>query len=42
MLIIPYSDDLNIDSLSDMVQFVNQTEVEPTDRLTDRAYILEV
>lgn len=32
----------NIEELSRMVQEVNQTQVEPEERLTDRAYIIEI
>lgn len=32
----------NIEELSRMVQEVNQTQAEPEERLTDRAYIIEI
>lgn len=41
MIIIPYTDDMDIEMFSDMVSQVNASEVAPEDRLTDRAYILE-
>ena len=41
MIIVPYTDDMDIDMFSDMVSQVNASEVAPEERLTDRAYILE-
>lgn len=41
MIIVPYTEDMDIDMFSDMVSQVNATEVAPEERLTDRAYILE-
>lgn len=43
MIIIPDDDgNSNIEELSRMVQEVNETQVEPEERLTDRAYAIEV
>ena len=40
MLIVPYTEDVELDTFSEMVGEVNYTEVDPTERLTDRAYII--
>lgn len=40
MLIVPYTEDVELDAFSEMVGEVNNTEVDPTERLTDRAYII--
>lgn len=42
MIVIPDDGKSNIEELSRMVQEVNQTQVEPEERLTDRAYIIEI
>lgn len=42
MLIIPYTEDIDLNTFSEMVGEVNSTEVDPTERLTDRAYIITV
>lgn len=42
MIIIPDDGKRNIEELSRMVQEVNQTQVKPEERLTDRAYVIEV
>lgn len=42
MIVIPDDVKSNIEELSRMVQEVNQTQVEPEERLTDRAYIIEI
>lgn len=42
MIILPYTDDMNLDELSAMVSEVNNTEVRPEERLTDRAYIVTI
>lgn len=42
MLIIPYDEQVNLDDLSLMVAEVNATQVEPEERLTDRAYLIEL
>jgi hypothetical protein len=40
MLLIPYTEEIDIDTFSEMVGEVNNTQVDPTERLTDRAYII--
>lgn len=40
MLIAPWTEDIDLDTFTNMVTEVNNTEVEPTERLTDRAYII--
>ena len=42
MLILPYQDDMNLDDLSDIVKEVNAVQVEPEERLTDRAYLIKL
>ena len=42
MLIMPYNDDMNLDDLSDIVAEANMIQVEPEERLTDRAYLIEI
>lgn len=42
MLIIPYDEKVNLDELSLMVAEVNATQVEPEERLADRAYLIEL
>ena len=42
MLIAPYTEDMNIEEFSYMVTEVNHTQVDPTERLTDTAYILSI
>lgn len=42
MLIIPYDEQVNLDELSLMVAEVNATQVEPEERLADRAYLIEL
>ena len=42
MILIPYEEDIDIESFSFMVEQVNDTQVDPTERLTNRAYILEL
>lgn len=42
MLIIPYDGKVNLDELSLMVAEVNATQVEPEERLADRAYMIEL
>lgn len=41
MLIVPYTEELSLDTFSEMVRDVNPT-VDPTERLTDRAYIINL
>lgn len=40
MMIAPYDNSLNLDELSAMVKEINETQVAPEERLTDRAYII--
>ena len=40
MLLVPYTEEIDIDTFSEMVEEVNTAEVDPTERLTDRAYII--
>lgn len=40
MMIAPYDSSLNLDELSAMVKEINETQVAPKERLTDRAYII--
>lgn len=40
MMIAPYDSNLNLDKLSAMVKEINETQVAPEERLTDRAYII--
>lgn len=42
MLILPYQGDMNLDDLSDIVKEVNAVQVEPEERLTDRAYLIKL
>lgn len=42
MIVIPDDGKCNIEELSKMVQEVNDTQVELEERLTDRAYVIEV
>ena len=42
MLIIPFDDSMKLEDMSAMVKEVNDTQVAPEERLTDRAYILKV
>lgn len=42
MLVMPYTDDADLEMLSEMVGSINRTEVAPEDRLTDKAYIVTV
>lgn len=42
MIVIPDDGKCAIEELSKMVQEVNQTQVEPEERLTDQAYVIEV
>ena len=42
MIILPFKDDMDIDYFSNMVKEVNDSEVAPEERLTDRAYLLKV
>ncbi len=40
MMIAPYDSRLNLDELSAMVEEINETQMAPEERLTDRAYII--
>lgn len=40
MMIAPYDSSLNLDELSAMLKEINETQVAPEERLTDRAYII--
>lgn len=40
MLLVPYTEKIDIDTFSDMVASVNGSEVEPMDKLVDRAFII--
>ena len=42
MMIAPYDSHYNLDELSAMVKEINETQVAPEERLTDRAYILSL
>lgn len=42
MLIIPYSEEMDIDYFSDMVREVNESQVAPEEQLTNRAYIITI
>lgn len=42
MMIAPYDSSLNLDELSAIVKEINETQVAPEERLTDRAYILSL
>lgn len=42
MLIMPYEDNADLDAISDMVTEINLEQVEPEERLTDRAYLIEL
>ena len=40
MLLVPYTEEIDLDTFSDMVGQVNSSEVDPTERLVDRAFII--
>lgn len=42
MLVLPYSENLDMKEMSDMVRQINETQVEPEERLTDQAYLIEI
>lgn len=42
VLILPYEEDIELHEFSTMVREVNATQVNPTERLTDKAYVLEI
>ena len=42
MLVMPYEGNGDLDAISDMVAEINQEHVEPEERLTDQAYLIEL
>ena len=42
MMIAPYDSRFKLEELSAMVKEINETQVAPEERLTDRAYILSL
>lgn len=42
MILVPYEPDMDLAACSEMVRSINQDEVEPEERLTDRAYLIEI
>jgi hypothetical protein len=42
MILVPYAEELNLDDLNAMVREVNDTQVDPTERLTNKAYIINI
>lgn len=42
MIIMPFDDSIDIEEVNQMVAEVNRTQVSPEDRLTDRAYVIEL
>ena len=40
MLLVPYTGEIDLDTFSDMVASVNGSEVEPMEKLVDRAFII--
>jgi hypothetical protein len=42
MMILPYRGDMNLNDLSAIVKEVNAVQVEPEERLTDRAYLIKL
>lgn len=40
MILLPYEEEMDMWEMSEMVKQVNFSEVEPTERLTDRAYLV--
>ena len=42
MMITPYDSSIDLDELSAIVKEINETQVAPKERLTDRAYILSL
>ena len=40
MILLPYEEEMDMGEMSEMVKQVNFSEVEPTERLTDRAYLV--
>ena len=42
MIVLPYTGEETVEQYSRLVKSVNATEVEPEERLTDRAYIISI
>ncbi len=42
MLIMPYKEDYDMNAMSMLVKTINETQVEPHERLTDKAYLMAV
>ncbi len=42
MILVPYTEEVDINTFSSMVGEVNNSQVDPTERLTDRAYIINL
>lgn len=42
MIVIPYEDEYELEEMSELVWFINRGFVSPEERLTDRAYIMEL
>lgn len=40
MLLVPYTEEIDLDTFSDLVASVNGSEVEPMEKLVDRAFII--
>lgn len=41
-IVIPHTEDLNIDDITKMVREVNGSQVDPVDQLADKAYIINI
>lgn len=42
MIVLPYTDEETVERYSRIVKSVNAKQVEPEERLTDRAYIISI
>lgn len=42
MIVIPFDTSIDMGAMSEMVREINATQVSPEDRLTDRAYLIDV
>lgn len=42
MIVIPYDTSIDMNRMSEMVRDINHSEVDPPDRLTDKAYLVDV
>lgn len=42
MILIPYTEGMDIKMLSEMVKYINSTQVMPEEQLTDKAYIITI